>query len=75
MTTTSKRGKDWYYFPKGEYSSQFLKAVAMANHVGKLDPTELQYWFDNNWSQREITLELYNRVKRPQQPTYSVDDI
>lgn len=68
------KGKDWYYFPKGEYSSQFLKAVAMANHVGKLDPSELQYWFDNNWSQKEITVALYNRVKTNKQRFFTTEE-
>jgi len=68
------KGKDWYYFPKGEYSSQFLKAVAMANHMGKLDPAELQYWFDNKWSQKEITVALYNRVKPTNKPSFTVEE-
>lgn len=68
------KGKDWYYFPKGEYSAQFLKAVAMANHVGKLDPAELQYWFDAKWSQKEITVALYNRVKSNKQRPFTVEE-
>lgn len=55
--------KEWYYLPKGEYDSQFLKALAMAVHCDLLDPSELQYWFKNNWTLKDMTLEMYNRVK------------
>ena len=57
------KSKEWYHLHTGEYSSQFLKALAMAVHTGKLDSSELQYWFDSKWTQKEITVELYNRVK------------
>jgi hypothetical protein len=53
----------WYHLPKGEYPPQFLKALAMAVHRNVLDPSELDYWFSNNWSVREMTVEMYNRVK------------
>lgn len=68
------RGKDWYHFPKGEYSPQFLKAVAMANHMGMLDPAELKYWFENNWTQREMTVALYNRVKPDTQRHFTAEE-
>jgi hypothetical protein len=55
--------KEWYHLPKGEYHSTFLKAVAMAVHRKVLDPSELQYFFDQKWSQDEIAKELYKRVK------------
>jgi hypothetical protein len=53
----------WYTLPKGEYPAQFLKALAMASHVGAVDPAELAYWFNNNWTHKEMTVEMYNRVK------------
>lgn len=55
--------KEWYHLPKGEYNSTFLKALAMAVHEHKLDPSELQYFFDQKWTQYEISKELYDRVK------------
>lgn len=58
----SKIHKDWFYFPSGEYNPTFLKAVAMASHIGRLSPTELQYFFDEGWSQAKIAKELYERI-------------
>jgi hypothetical protein len=54
---------EWYHLPKGEYKDQFLKALAMAVHCKMLEPSELQYWFDNKWTQDEMTKEMYKRVK------------
>jgi len=42
--------------------------------MGKLDPAELQYWFDNKWSQKEITVALYNRVKPTNKPSFTVEE-
>jgi hypothetical protein len=55
--------KEWFHFPKGEYNTTFLKAVAMAVHIDKLSPAELQYFFDEGWSQSRISKELYKRIK------------
>lgn len=55
--------REWFYLPKGQYDPQFLKALAMASHCKVIDPAELQYWFDHKWSQKEMTVEMYNRVK------------
>jgi hypothetical protein len=55
--------KEWYHLPKGEYNTQFLKALAMAVHCEVLDPSELEYWFDNHWSLKEMTVEMFKRVK------------
>lgn len=55
--------KEWYRLPTGEYNSTFLKALAMAVHLKKLDPSELEYFFAQSWSQSEIAKELYKRIK------------
>lgn len=65
------KGDGWYFLPSHEYPAQFLKALAMASHAGKIDPAELQYFFDSKWTIREITVELYNRVKKEDMPSYT----
>jgi hypothetical protein len=54
---------EWYRLPSAEYNVTFLKALAIASHMKLLDPSELQYFFDQNWTQLEIAKELYNRIK------------
>jgi hypothetical protein len=54
---------DWFTLPKNDYHPSFLKALAMAVHRNKLTPTELDYFFENKWTQLEIAKELYKRVK------------
>jgi hypothetical protein len=57
-----------YRLPDGAYDPTFLKALACAIHVDKLDPSELEFWFEDGRDQVWIAKELYSRVK-PDEPT------
>lgn len=52
-----------YYMPEGKYDPTFLKALAMAVHLDKLEPEELEYWFEAEWTQVQMSKELYKRIK------------
>lgn len=53
----------YYTLPEGKYHPTFLKALAMAAHTETLDPSELDYWFETEWTQLEMAKEIYERVK------------
>ena len=52
-----------YYLPEAEYDTTFLKALACAVHCEKLEPEELEYWFEEDWSLEKMAKEMYRRVK------------
>lgn len=52
-----------YYLKEGNYDPTFLKALAMAVHLEKLEPEELEYWIDDEWTQLKMSQELYKRIK------------
>lgn len=35
----------------------------MAVHLDRLEPNELEYFFEQKWTQSEIAKELYKRIK------------
>ncbi len=53
-----------YYLPEAEYDPTFIKALAMAIHTEQLEPEELEYWFENEWTQIKMAKELYKRLKK-----------
>lgn len=52
-----------YTIRGGKYDPTWIKAVAMAIHTEKLEPEELEFWFENDWSQQDMARELYKRLK------------
>lgn len=53
-----------YYLPEAEYDPTFLKALACAVHCDVLEPEELEYWFENEWTHLKMAKEMYKRVKK-----------
>lgn len=51
------------YILSGEFSEQFLIALAMAIHCKVTNPTEVKWLLDNGWSQRDVAVELFKKVK------------
>ena len=54
--------KKMYVIRGDKYDPTWIKAVAMAIHLDKLDPAELEFWYENNWTQEEMAKELYKRI-------------
>lgn len=55
--------KKLYTLREGEYDPTFLKALAIAVHLNKLDPAELEYWLAEERTQQWMAVELYKRFK------------
>lgn len=55
--------KDKFFrFPDRAFDPTVLKAIAMAIHMELLEPEELAFWFEHNWSNDRIAKVLYKRV-------------
>ena len=65
MPTKEKVIKDrWYTIPHGEYRLDFLRGLTMCAHVGILEPTELEYWFDEGKTQEQMITIMKKRLTK-----------
>lgn len=55
--------KKLFYLAEGNYDPTFLKALACAVHMECLEPEELEFWIEENWSQEKMAKEMYKRIK------------
>ena len=54
--------KKLYRLPDAKYDPTFRKALAMCIHIEKLEPAELDFWFENGVKQAVMAKEMYARI-------------
>lgn len=52
-----------YNLPEGIYHPDFIKALAIASHLGLMEPSELTYLLNNGTKQFAIANTIMKRVK------------
>lgn len=53
----------YYNLPEGTYHPDFLKALAIASHLGLMEPSELTYLLNSGTKHFDIANTIMKRVK------------